>query len=471
MLKNAKLALMASYLIEIIYCVTIVSLLCFFLSDSFKKKTRGLELVRHWILFGFLVNFFGFSWLYTAYPLPWLPAGFLQIAGIAFLHILLSAVTGVCFSVVAFYRHPSVAPQYQPLTFATALTLSEMLGSYMISILYYGNGIPLGLNFSMGAFGNTLANTPFVELAYFGGTFALTFVFAYIIYITISKEHCMRYRHHWIGLIAILLFTHFFISTESIQEGAVIGIVTTNFPSLTKDSGEKTLKNRFNTIHALTLTFSTSTPPAIIIYPEDTRYIGYSTLSDRSDLFVNFNTTLFVDGDTMQKDNTSSNLSLFYYPHNNSIYTRGKELLLPFSEYIPNFFSYIFRLFIDDTTYAAYVLNYTYTPIQGKKTVSFEGATIGTLLCSEILSFSTIEKLKKERPSLVFFQSQLSVFHNSPYIAMLIRTYTKIAASELRTTIISSTNGSPSYIVSPHGYLIRTIDTGFSTSTFIIGSK
>jgi apolipoprotein N-acyltransferase len=97
----------------------------------------------------------------------------------------------------------------------------------------------------------------------------------------------------------------------------------------------------------------------------------------------------------------------------------------------------------------------------------FNGNKIGTLLCSEILSYTTIEKIKEENPDIVFFQSRLNVFHGNPLLTMYFRSVAKVTAAELRAPLITSTSEGESFIISPHGKVLRAIPIGFSTSTYV----
>ena len=211
-----------------------------------------------------------------------------------------------------------------------------------------------------------------------------------------------------------------------------------------------------------------SKTPAIIIYPEDTRYLSNITPEEKKAVANYFSTTLFIDGDTVIIGNGFSNISFFYYPKEQLSLARGKELLLPFNEYIPYVFSGVLTLVIGKYAMQEYRDNHTYTPLFGKKTVTFGNLTLGTIICSEITSFSTLTAIKKEKPAVVFFQSQLSVFRNNPLFSMHLRSFTKVAAAQLRTTVVSSSNAAPSFIVSPHGFVLRVIPASFSTTTYTL---
>jgi apolipoprotein N-acyltransferase len=206
--------------------------------------------------------------------------------------------------------------------------------------------------------------------------------------------------------------------------------------------------------------------PDILVYPEDTRYLSNISQQERDIVSALFKNSLFVDGDLWSSKGGFYNVSLFYEPKNKTVTGRGKELLLPFNEYLPYSFEKLFALFVDENEIDTYTRNHTYTPVYSPKTIEYNGIRVGTLICSEILSFSVINTLRTEHPDVVLFQSHLQVFHESLWFDMFLRSFTKVASAQMRTTLISSISGAPSYTVSPYGKILLTIPTGFGATTY-----
>ena len=460
---------MTSALLEISYTLITVGLLYYFLKKSLEGRFSFRNTLFWWILFGFIFNFYSFTWLYTVYPLVWMPSGLIQIIGIAVLHVILSTASALCFVVVGFTFSSKVVrviqKKYKPAVFALSLTCAEILRSLVISSLYRGDNTTINLHFTSGTIGNALSTTPFIEFAYFGGTFALTFILGYLLYIFVIKTNIELYWKHGIAILVLLLFIHFLVPTYGPSHPVRVGVITTNFP-IPNDVDPSNYFIQNNTIvEPLVISFAQRLPD-IIVFPEDTRYIESLPIKKRerlSDLFPN---SLFVDGSTVNINNKSTNVSYFYTTQTQKTIVRGKSLLLPFNEYIPYFFTPIFGLFIPKESLEKYKERHTYTPVYSGKILDFNGTNIGTLICSEILSYKTIQDVRRGDPSLVFFQSHLSVFRNNAWFTMHLYSFTKVAAAQLRRPLISSSNGAPSLIVSPYGKIIDTIPTGFSTSTY-----
>lgn len=403
------------------------------------------------MLFGFVVNTYGLSWLYTVYPLPWMERGVGQFLGITLLHLILSLLTSIPYAIVSYSSNKRIPTEFLPASFGFLLVCAEVCRSYILSILFYGKGSTFGLHFTAGTIGNALSTTPLIEFAYYGGTYTLTFVLGYLVYTCHTSSRIHMYWKHWISVMGILVCIHFFVPIYGPQEKTTIGILTTHLKLPKNENEVDTYYNvQEKILHPLTLDLSSSSPH-FIVYPEDTRYISHLLPHQKTDLLVSLGNTIFIDSDTVTKQGTSSNVSLIYNPKSLTMTARGKSFLMPFSEYMPYLFEPIFLLFIPKTMLAEYKSNHTYAPLHSDMTVMINQRRVGTLLCSEILSFETLEKLKKERPDFVVFQSRLDVFHNNPWFVMQLRSFSKIAAAQMRTTIISSSSNAPSFVISPFG--------------------
>lgn len=426
-----------------------------------------------WILFGIIFNLYSLSWLYTVYPLTWMTPGLIQILGIILLHLIVSISSGFCFFIVGFSYNKKIMELLKPFFFSLALVTAEIFRSIILSLLFYGNNSTVGLNWTAGTLGNSLSTTPFIEYAYFGGTYMLTFILGYLVSIFISKKHFFIYWKHFICILFGLILLHFLIPVGGPQTPIKVAIVTTNFELPTTATTPLLLsffREQAASIHILTKTLASSSPD-IIVYPEDTRYISHLTSTTSAELFSLFKNTLFVDGGTRKIEGGYSNYSLFYTPTEKRLPIRGKSFLMPFNEYLPLPFKTLLGFFLDKENIDSYAKNHTYTPEYSPKVFTYNFLRVGTLLCSEILSFTTIYSLHTENPDIVFYQSRLNVFHNNPWFIMHMRSFSKIAAAQLRIPLLESSNGSPSFVISPHGKIIKTVEIGFSSNLYIISKE
>jgi apolipoprotein N-acyltransferase len=457
---------MAYTLLEISYTIVTIFFTVYTLHYT-KKITSKKGFFLLWGAFGVVFNLYSFSWLYTVYPLVWMPEGVAQLGGIFLLHSIVSLVAGSAFALVAiFFLYIKKIPEMlHPVFFASALTVSEVLRSLFLSILFKGEGTSIGLHFTAGTLGNALSSTPLIQYAYFGGVFGLTFIFGSVVYIFYSFKKISLYVPHVVLLCVGLLYISN-VTPTTIPKNTTFGVVTTDFGTPKKGESDTFFKNVSRTTHTLTssLVKKEASPPEIILYPEDTRFLSLLAEKDKKEVFSYASNTLFIDGDTVYLENGKATVSAFYHTEQDKPKVRGKEFLLPFNEYTPYLFEHLALLFITKEHIEEYKKYHTYTPVYSSKTVTYKNLRIATLICSEILSHSTITSLKKENPDVVIFQSRLGVFHNNPWFIMHLYSFTKVAAATLRTQILSVTDSSPSLIVSPKGKVLKTLPKGNTTS-------
>lgn len=427
--------------------------------------------VKNWALFGALFGSYAFTWLYTVYPLAWMEEGLLQQLGIILLHSIIILLCSASYSLTGLAFHTHAPQKYLFLLFPLFLTFGEILRSLFLSLLYFGNGGRVGLHFTAATTGDTLSITPFVEFAYYGGTFALTFTLGLLIYLYESHHSRKHKARAFFFIWALWLITHAF-PVHYPHEDLIITSVSTNFPNNThtqieRGEGNDMFRTMFNTVDTLVKEASLS-DPNIIALPEDTRYRNYFTKTTKLELLNLFKDTLFVDGSTLETENGLMNETLFYNLNNSYTIARGKVFLFPFSEYIPSLFTPFFSFFAGPSNDASQQSIRHYSREKSYVGHAYRGSPLGTLLCSELLSFQTIKEAGKSDPDILFFQSNLSVFNGSHITEALVRMSAKTAAAQLRTTIISSTNNAENFAITPWGVIASLTPPSFGVYTYSV---
>ncbi len=459
---------MDSAVLEISYTVVAVFLLSFYLYRSLYLTQKHHI---NWFLFGFFFNLYGLSWLYTVYPLSWLPSGPLQLAGIVILHLILACGAGLSFALIGYAFTKNRKPWQQAFLFVLLLTCSEVLRSLIFSLIFAGKGSTLGLHWTSGTVGSALSSTPFIEYAYLGGTYMLTAVLGLLVFTALSYKKLKFWYGSYVILVLGCVFIHYAVPIHMPASPLRVGVITTDFP---KAIDQRSLKSefavRFSKLDEMTHNL-TKDNIDILTYPEDARYTNQLDEKHLEEFSKVFPSTLFIDGETRGQNGELSNFSLFYTPENTrNLWGRGKVFLFPFNEYIPYVFRPVFKLFLTKEEFVRYEAEHTYIPRSSIQTFPFKGERVGTLICSEIISFQTIRTLAKQRPSLVIFQSYLSIFNGEKWFSMHDRSFSKIAAAQLRAPLITSTNGAESYVISPHGSVVSVIPQGFSVSIFLVST-
>ncbi len=409
---------------------------------------------------------FAFCLPYTAYPIPWLEEGALQLLGLFLFNLIIGIVCAGAYSVVSLFfiikQIHTLVWWAQVFIFGVTLTLAEILRSFLISFILSGNGGWIGLHWSGETIGNALSVTPFIEYAYFGGAYMLTFLVGIslttIKYILVAPYKKIYYTPFIIMIIGLICI-HYLIPVRGPKDPVTIGTVSTMF-SMTKrgDNVNEDFAKYFAILYR-SLESLTHNRPDIIALPEDSQFTKYLVGQIGEQLHTRLPGVLFVDGDTITYEGKLSNVSIFYKKGVPSPIQAHKQFMFPFNEYIPSLFMPVFRHFINKEELALFTKNHTYAPVFLPRTYLYNGVRIGTLLCSEIVSFETVRRLGKEKPDIIIHQAYLGLFKKSAIYDAHLRSFSKVAAAQLRTPFVGSVNGLPSYIISPHGKIIDTLYT------------
>jgi apolipoprotein N-acyltransferase len=461
---------MASVILEYCYSFITLFLLWFFLRKSLKeqsfKKNSSLYQYKNWFFFGSIFGAYSFSWLYTVYPLAWVNPGILQLVGIGIIHSILIVLCGVAYSIVGCAFIKKHTPHVTLFLFSSLLVLAEVVRSIIFSTLFMGNGGTVGLHWTAGTVGNALSSTPFIEYAYFGGTYILTCIVGILVYSCASNALFKKMYLYGVGITILLIGIHIYVPVHTPKEEVFVSVITTDFPTPKKDSNwNKVFAQQFIELYRLTNSIPMYTSD-ILVYPEGANYTKFFIQNIKEEMSTRFGSALFIDGDTTVKDTKLVNTTLFYQADIGPLATREKVFIFPFNEYLPKVFEKIFRLFVRGEYLDAYVRDHTFTPGEVEDLYLYKGIRIGTIICSEILSFGTLSKLHKQYPDIVFYQSRLGVFHKSVLFEAHLRSFSKVAAAQLRTPFISSNNEAVSYILSPYGKILYTIPISTSVHTY-----
>lgn len=458
------------------YCNSLVILFslggAIYFSESYPSRRYHV-----WALFGFLYTFFQASLLYTVYPLSWMPAGVGQLFGISCVVLLFSLAAASLYTPLGYFWKTISRSWTTLLLFSLSLGLIDILRSVVFSILFYGKGGSIGMHFDVTSIGHALSITPFIEYAYFGGTYILTVLVGAIIY---GGMYYKKIRH--IYVLPIILFVgwiyiHYCIPIATPETPVHIALITTNFKDEENEEvAQEKRKELFRQLEEATYSFATSSPD-ILVYPEDSRFLRYLNETTLQTLQNTFPESLFIDGDTRAFNERAANFTLFYETkgfdegnNNESLSGRPKILLFPFSEYIPSLFSPFLPFFMSTAQLTQYKNNHTYSRASALGVSPFKKVNIATLICSELFSYSTVRKLQHEKPDIVLFQSNLQVFHNRAFFSMHMRAFIKISAATLRAPIIQSANGTDSYIVSPYGTIQISLPKNSTTTKVLLQS-
>ncbi len=166
------------------------------------------------------------------------------------------------------------------------------------------------------------------------------------------------------------------------------------------------------------------------------RLVIDTTLGDKNYQYNKKNTTALIDNELGMR----------------GIYE--KQFLMPWGEYMPDFFILVAKLFGADSWLNAELSSLSYIP--GGKTQVFETpiGVLGILTCSEILSPKLWREIAAQNPSLVIFSASDGILRGSYLLSRQIISMAQIRAAEARIPIVYATNGGRSFVIDENGGII-----------------
>lgn len=462
------------YPLEFLYFFVTFFFLILFFYFVYTQKEKKVSLKKYLcvsFIFGYTFTLFSWSWLYSVYPIEWFPKGGLQLFALFFLHQCISIIGGIsflCVGITLWYTTTHVYNSFLktcreyiqiffiPISFAVA----EIVRSLLISLIFLGKESSITLHWSQANIGNALSFIPLVELAYIGGTFVLTWAFVASIYPFFVVRKKVLPWHYAFSLLPwfLTLGIHVYAPISGPTQKVATLIVGTSFEgNVTSGSTTSEWLRRKNNIDTTLQSFVDSNP-SLIVLPEDARYISLTTKKEQELFRFHFPNTILVDGGTLPSVSGLKNYSLFYDAKQDVTLGRGKLFLFPFYEYMPFLFKQILYAFLGEEALQTYQKNHTYT--QGTKMFTYQTSfgKIGTLLCSEAISYASVAQLHKEKPDIVILQSYLSSFRNNHYFYMHYFSYARIIAAQVRAPLVVVAQDAPNMLITPQGKILSVFE-------------
>ncbi len=449
-----------------IFVGTLVFSVLFFV--SYQTKHRKLP----WFFIGTLYNIFSLSFFYTFLPGPWSTSIFLQYLIVTLFILLGSLTSGISFLIIpyalSFFEKKKFQSLFLPLYIVPVFILSDMLRSFLLSLLYLGEQSAPGLRLFLGSLGEPLAFTPLIVFAYHGGVYFLTGIFAFIIFIIFA--YCKKMISLGVSLfyLAVLFVCYTLLAIRPITplKSVSIDIVSTAFKDPKISTAKEDFVTRMSIINELLQTKTKQTD--LLILPESSYYLE---ISDLFETIIPKNFVSILDSQTIIRQGVRENVSLLYTTRDETREVRSKNDLMVFSEYSSYLANFIISRLSSNTSYQKYL-----SEINTKQSHSFhtfmlptqkkeKSLSFAALLCSEATSYSTIYSFEKEKPDFYVLQSNLAIMKRNKYGLYQYEIYTKLLGATIGKPVISVANMAPSLLVNGKGGVVKQIDIGNNISS------
>ncbi len=463
--------MVAVSIIGIIYISVLWGLLGYTVRASYLAQERKKSLIT-WGIFGFISNFIILSAYYVTLPLEGVSniSAFFVITIIVTVLSLILGLLCVPLGFISWYTRKSVYKNF--LAVSVCFLLVEILRPYVFTLATWGGGSSFGAHGSSWAIGSTLAPTPLLVFSQFGGTFTLGLVLIYCVGI-IAYPLKRKIKVFGVMLLLLLCVILQFIYVPKNNTILTFGIIQTSFPHVPGGQDiNKAYKDRVQqVVHPALLTLEETINPEIIILPEDIRYIDLQTVLEKKELRDRFPDALVIDGATRFNTSGRKNVSIIYDTKTDFTFTRNKEFMFPFGEYVPYALKPFIELTVGEKKLSDYQRIREYTAGVAPSAIQTRKGGIGVLICSELTSYSAIISLKNSNPDIIIVQSSLTWTHANPFYIMNHIFSLKILAVMLGKPVISVTNSAPSIMVDAYGRVVSFEKTGLVTQGYFLNGN
>lgn len=458
-------------------------LVCVGLSLFFYSVWQASSLRRatlYGLLFGTLVSGGGVLWFFETLPLSWLavPPGGTEYIFIGVVWLVALIALAIPFALVTplfFLLRKNLF--LIPLS-ALLFGIMEELRMWSFALIFSSGETVFGAHFSIPALGYALAeNTYLLQLASIGGIAVLNVSVALIggvlafLLLQLKKEG-PRKTYLELGVVlaccgvVVLLPLFLTYSEPTDTHKTPVALITTTTPAgVSKDPATilALIQKAINDTYAPTIiTLPEGHGLANTISNPDARRAILDSLSPNREI-------LLISSNKVLREGKEYRELMYESSTRGVVGTHTKMFLVPVGEYFPPVLQAIFSL-----TPAEALHGYrAYLGTGGKSGDTLSAATIhnttvGSLMCSEMLSPSFYRRLVREKGANLFVTiSNNSWFHGSAILHEKLIAVAKVHAVTNRTYFLVTSNDAPSFAIDPRGVLIAHSEWNKETVLFV----
>lgn len=403
-----------------------------------------------------IYNFAGSLYLFSSYPVAWAEPGISQLLAMT-LVILIPLLFGSLPSLFLYYSFDRFRKlTLFPFIFGIAVMATDAARMLFITLINGGESSHLGLNFISGSFGESLTLTPLVIFSYGGGLLFLSFFVGLLVGSFFNRNGALLAAPF---ILIWFLLLHIPAAKETPE--VTVNVVTTAFSDRTV---EPSLPQKFDTLRNLSKNLPEAT---VTLFPENSHFLTLSQLFSSSSLV----SSPFIF-DSSFYSITPKSVGAFLYAQNDEVLLGRKKVeIMPYSEYYPYFAIPFLKATLTKSQYRFLIDGRYSSGGEGtKRSFQVNSLRVASVICSEATSLSAHYRIARERPDILFLQSNLSTFQRKPLASLAVESYIRLLAATVRVPLISAHNDFTSFIISASGKTLFRLPAGDGTYTFSVNS-
>ncbi|MCA9362003.1 hypothetical protein KC906_01385 [Candidatus Kaiserbacteria bacterium] len=411
-------------------------------------------------------------WMWSVYPIEWLPAslGQIQMLLIGFSWLMTAVSLGAGALVLVSGRVGFTAlgklPKwsYHFLIYPLLWVIGEMVGSLLFSIFFYGPGGTIGTDFSFGYVGYLIAQHQwFIQVAQLAGVYGLSILIVVLAGGVVWWMQTNTVKPSWLVAIGLSLYLTGFVAwptptVSPVNNGYEVAFIETSFESRMFLSEDGVRAQRMALEDAMNAALASGA--TYIILPEDSRYFDqsrspsatrllFALRHDDPEVVIVDSARAVVGGQTVQQ-------AFVYNGPQETVDRFHKRYLVPQGEYISSIYIKLFELFgmHDSLKYLGQDISYEVGPWTNQSTGAKNIPAI--LFCFESFAPKGMKVLQAERPDMPFTVHIASHawFHEPNSLWSQMEAMLKVQVIWTQQYLVSVGNMVESNIYTPQGQVL-----------------
>jgi apolipoprotein N-acyltransferase len=445
----------------VFFSVWILSLVSFaflfgFLNKENEKKSLQFKKLFVFGLTTYGCTFFGLFW--HTLPLDWLSVALpIAVPVVGSVWALTASLHSLVFAVcISFGNRMLQGGVRDGVLIGVLYVAAEMIGNFLFSILFIGDGSLVGSHFTAGSAGYQLADSfILLQFASVFGLYGLLFLqafFGYLLYHFYSKGFLEKKKYVLVLCVVTFLIcipAHYFspllngvLTTSS--ERILVGIATTYKKTDMRDTPHHQIHNEL---------LQMPTETELIVLPEDSNFLQSATSGELFVLKNHFKSTLIVNsGSRETRRGLHPEIGGLQFP-TLEYATSSKRFLMVFGEYMPYLYVAIGKMIGQDEVLEDLKNKHGYKTSPSKllqtRTIPF---SVG--LCSDGLSPVLYTEDVRKGAAFLTNLSSHGWFHRSELMYELSIRIGKVRAVENRRWYVRAAHETPSFAIDSFGRMV-----------------
>lgn len=447
--------------------LSLIGLAPLFLSIKIVKNSIGGFKIG-WLT-GLVYFLFTFRWFWDAFPLNGfgISSHFLAFVFILFAWFLTALVMSLFWG-MAVWLCKKIEPKISPLSliiFPSIFVVFEYFRSYIMTILWFRLGNPIGPNWTAGNLAyNLYKSFSFLKISSLVGIYGITFLVVLVNVLIFTLIENRSFRKLWLVIVILIisLLPYEKISKPTQPSDSLpIAVIQTAIPSKDSYTTEEQLSFFKKQLELLGNVAHLETPfPSVVVFPEGSNFFTNLSLFGNTFTVSRYFNRLFpsqvvvIDNSRIAKDFFLKSKTIVLNSKTGIAADYDKYLLTPGGEYVP----YLFRLIDKLLTINSPALKSVQEFESGShppQTIDLGAIKLGLLVCSDVASPGLAKDLAATNSNLLVVQASFGFVNGSKDLISQTQAMASFRAAENNKYLIYASNFGPSYLISGNGITIK----------------